>query len=32
MQDAAGIGMWLPHFDGFERGQNDRIVYPDCPF
>lgn len=32
MQGAAGIGMWLLHIDGFDRGQANRIVLPDSPF
>jgi rhamnogalacturonyl hydrolase YesR len=32
MQGAAGIGMWLLHLDGFERGRPDRITLPDNPF
>ncbi|MBI3410589.1 MAG: lantibiotic modifying-like protein [Planctomycetes bacterium] len=32
MQGAAGIGMWLLHLDGFERGEKARIRLPDSPF
>jgi hypothetical protein len=32
MQGAAGIGMWLLHLDGFESGQKNRIIWPDCPY
>jgi lantibiotic modifying enzyme len=32
MQGAAGIGIWLLHADRFARGQNGRIVWPDCPY
>lgn len=32
MQGAAGIGMWLLHLDGFERGRGGRITLPDSPF
>jgi lantibiotic modifying enzyme len=32
MQGAAGIGMWLLHLDGFERGRAGRITLPDSPF
>jgi len=32
MQGAAGIGMWLLHLDGFERGKKAAIIFPDNPF
>jgi hypothetical protein len=32
MQGAAGIGMWLLHFDSFERGMKAWISLPDSPF
>jgi lantibiotic modifying enzyme len=32
MQGAAGIGMWLLHLDGFERGKKAAITLPDSPF
>ena len=32
MQGAAGIGMWLLHFDAFERGKKSLIAFPDSPF
>ncbi len=32
MQGAAGIGMWLLHWEGFLNGRPRRIVFPDSPF
>jgi lantibiotic modifying enzyme len=32
MQGAAGIGMWLLHFDAFEQGKQGTITLPDSPF
>ena len=32
MQGAAGIGMLLLHIDGFKRGKNASINFPDSPF
>ncbi len=32
MQGAAGIGMWLLHLDGFERGHGGLVTLPDSPF
>jgi lantibiotic modifying enzyme len=32
MQGAAGIGLWLLRMEGYERGQQPRIVLPDNPF
>ena len=32
MQGAAGIGTYLLHLDGVERGADPQIVLPDCAF
>ncbi|MBP1766306.1 MAG: hypothetical protein H6P98_421 [Candidatus Aminicenantes bacterium] len=32
MQGAAGIGLFLLHYDAFERGRRVKIVLPDTPF
>ncbi len=32
MQGAAGIGLFLLHYDALERGKHVRIVLPDTPF
>jgi lantibiotic modifying enzyme len=32
MQGAAGIGLWLLHFDSHEQNTKPRIVLPDDPF
>jgi lantibiotic modifying enzyme len=32
MQGAAGVGMWLLHFDAFEQNKKPRIKFPDSPF
>ena len=32
MQGAAGIGLWLLKLDAFEKGEKEKIFFPDSPF
>ncbi len=32
MQGAAGIGLWLLKLDAFEKGEKEKISFPDSPF